>query len=115
MNIYHVGITVDRNKKWEIKRQFAYPIINLEESSVGNYYTDHFDTYIYKFDLDQGVIVHSGIDEEQDDFTTYHIYISYEDEETVDVDDLKKQVQNYYQNELRKIINDCQKTIDKFI
>jgi hypothetical protein len=115
LNIYHVGITVDYNKKWKIKNQFAYSIKNLKESLYKNYYTDGYSTYIFKFDIDQGVIVHSGIDEEQDDFTTYHIYLSYKDNETVNVDDLKKQVQDYYQNELYKIINECQKTIDKFI
>lgn len=115
MNIYHVGITVDYNKKWVIKRCFDYSITNLKESSDKSYYTDGYSTYIYKFDINQGVIVHSGIDEEQDDYTTYHIYISYKDGETVNIDDLKKQVQDYYQNELHKIINDCQKTIDKFI
>ena len=115
MNIYHVGITVDYNKKWVIKNQFAYSIKNLKESSDKKYYTDNISKYIFKFDIDKGVIVHSGIDEEQDDFTTYHIYLSYKDGETVNVDDLKKQVQDYYQNELYNIINECQKTIDKFI
>ena len=115
MNIYHVGITVDYHKPWIIKRCFDYPINNLNESSDKSYYTDDYSTYIFKFEINQGVIVHSGIDEEQDNFTTYHIYVSYKNGETVNIDDLKKQVQDYYQNELYKIINDCQKTIDKFI
>lgn len=115
MNIYHVGITVDYHKPWVIKRCFDYSITNLKKDSDGNYYTDNYFTFIYKFDIDQGVIVHSGTDEEQDDFTTYHIYHSYKDNEIVNVDDLKKQVQDYYKNELHKIINECQKTIDKFI
>lgn len=115
MNIYHVGITVDYRKPWVIKRCFDYPITNLKEDSAGKYYTDGYSTYIYKFDIDQGVIIHSGIDEEQDYYTTYHIYISYKDGETVNVDDLKKQVQDCYHNKLFEIINECQKTIDKFI
>ena len=115
MNIYHVGITVDYHKPWVIKRSFDYSIKNLKESSDKKYYTDNISQYIFKFDLDKGVIVHSGIDEDQDYYTTYHIYLSYKDGETVNVDDLKKKVQEYYQNELYKIINECQKTIDKII
>lgn len=114
INIYHVGITVDYHKPWEIKRQFDYPILNLEESSDGEYYTNHFDTYVHNFDLDEGVIVHSGIDEEQDYFTTYHIYVSYKDGETVNVENLKKAVQDYYKEKLYEIIKNCQKTIDIF-
>ena len=115
MNIYHVGITVDYNKPWKIKNQFACTYKNLEESSDKKYYTDHISQYIFKFEIDKGVIVHSGIDEEQENYTTYHLYVSYKDGETVNVDDLKKQVQDYYQNELYEFINKCQKNIDKLI
>ena len=115
MNIYHVGITVDYNKKWVIKRCFDYPINNLKESSNKSYYTDGYSTYIYKFDIDQGVIVHSGIDEEQENYTTYHLYVSYKDGETVNVESLKKAVRDFYKEKLYEIIKNCQKTIDKFI
>lgn len=112
MNIYHVGITVDYNKPWKIKNQFAYSIKNLEESSDKKYYTDNISRYIFKFDVDKGVIVHSGIDEELENYTTYHIYASYKDGETVNVESLKKEVQDFYRDKLYEIIQNCQKTID---
>ena len=115
MNIYHVGITVDYHKPWVIKKCFDYPITGLKGNSAGGYYSDGYFTFIYKSDIDKGVIVQSGFNEEQNYFTTYHIYLSYKDGETVNVDDLKKQVQDYYQNELYEFINKCQKNIDKLI
>jgi hypothetical protein len=115
MNIYHVGITVDYHKPWKIKNQFAHSIKNLKESSDKKYYTDNISKYIFKFDIDKGVIVHSGIDEEQDYFTTYHLYVSYKDGETVNVESFNKAVRDFYKEKLYEIIKNCQKTIDKII
>jgi hypothetical protein len=115
MNIYHVGITVDYHKPWKIKNQFAHSIKNLKESSDKKYYTDNISKYIFKFDIDKGVIVHSGIDEEQDYFTTYHLYVSYKDGATVNVESFNKAVRDFYKEKLYEIIKNCQKTIDKII
>lgn len=113
MKLYRYGIETEYNSIWNIKSVKEYEFKNIEESVDRKYYrSENGLNYFFKQDINNGVHSFSGVDADGDDYTFFCIMQTYEDDEIIDKEILKKQVVNYYHNKLKEIIGFCNKTIE---
>ena len=118
MKLYRYAIIVDSNAIYNIIRIIEKEFDNVKNSFDGKYIETSEHLSFCKCDINNGVYANTFIDSEDNECKCFEILQLIDEKEVEELNYLykiawKNQVKEYYIKELEKVIDGCQRTIQK--